>query len=109
MSYLISHLFDNPDTATVYIQLIFSLGLFTGPIVIASICSPIFGFSQSVTPWYLVNPVITFIVQLYTICNTGKNAIETMGDVKVLGMDTPPSTSMFAGLIIAQTLIKISP
>ena len=62
LSYLISHLFDNPDTATVYIQLIFSLGLFVGPITIASICTPIFGFSKSVTPWYLIDPVIPFIV-----------------------------------------------
>ena len=36
-SYLFTHLFSNPDTAVKYLSLVYSLGLFIGPLIIVSI------------------------------------------------------------------------
>lgn len=46
-SYLFTHLFSNPDTAVKYLSLIYSLGLFIGPLILISIITGIIGEEQS--------------------------------------------------------------
>ena len=109
LSYMLSNFFDNPETGTTYLALIFTLGLFIGPIAISQICAAIFGYDNSLgaslSPWYIIDPVLTFIVQLYTICNTGKTDDESLGQIKVFGMDDAPSTGLYCGVIIFQILL----
>ena len=108
LSYMISNFFDNPETGVTYLALIFTLGLFIGPVAISQICASIFGYTSSLgaslSPWYVIDPVLTFIVQLYTICNTGKSDDDSLGSIKVFGMDDAPPTGLYVGVIIAQTL-----
>ena len=65
-SYMLSNFFDNPETGVTYLALIFTLGLFIGPIAISQICAAIFGYDSSLgasmSPWYVIDPVLTFIV-----------------------------------------------
>ena len=42
-SYLFTHLFSNPDTAVKYLSLIYSLGLFFGPLIVTSIIAGLIG------------------------------------------------------------------
>ena len=109
LSYMLSNFFDNPETGTTYLALIFTLGLFIGPIAISQICAAIFGYESSLgasmSPWYTIDPVLTFIVQLYTICNTGKTDKESLGEIKVFGMDDAPSTGLYCGIILCQILV----
>ena len=37
LSYLLTHLFSNPDTAVKYLSLVYSLGFFIGPLIVVSI------------------------------------------------------------------------
>ena len=67
-SYLFSHLFDDPETGIKYISLLYSLGLFVGPIVVTSIFAALFGtvgemdtsFQNGFSFWYFFSPLITF-------------------------------------------------
>lgn len=58
--YTTAHMFDDPETGTKYIALIFFLGLLLIPISLSMIFAAIFGFSSSLSSalsiWYFINP-----------------------------------------------------
>lgn len=68
-TYIFTHIFDDPDTGTKYMALIYVLGLFIGPIALSMILAAIIGFDSSlsncISPWYFIDPVITFAMTLF--------------------------------------------
>ena len=74
-SYLFSHIFSNPDTGVKYIALIYSLGLFIGPIVITSVIAAFAekesSFTDGFTFWYFFSPLMTFSIITQNICYSG--------------------------------------
>lgn len=65
-SYIFSHIFANPETGYKYISLLFSLGLFAGPLIVTSIIVQFTGgrnsssFVDGFSFWYFGSPLITF-------------------------------------------------
>ena len=79
-SYLFSHLFSNPDTAVKYISLIYSLGLFFGPLIVTSIIAGIIGEDQSFQDgfsfWFFFSPLCTFWLVTQNVCYRGTEDLE---------------------------------
>ena len=65
-TYVFTHIFDDPDTGTKYMAMIYTLGLLFCPIAISMIFAAIFGFDSSVanciSPWYFIDPIMTFAI-----------------------------------------------
>ena len=63
-SYLFTHLFSNPETAVKYLSLVYSLGLFIGPLIVTSIIAGIIGEKRSFVDgfsfWFFFSPLCTF-------------------------------------------------
>ena len=106
-TYCFTHIFDDPDTGTKYMALIYSLGLLFGPIAISMIFAAIFGFDSSVSnaisPWYFIDPILTFAIQLYGICCRGKPDLDDFS-IKIFG-SLEPSLGLYCAVILTQTLI----
>lgn len=106
-TYLLTHLFDDPETGNKYIALIFVLGFFIGPIAISMIFAAIFGFDSSVGDtvaiWFWFDPTLCFILQLYTLCCVGKPDLK---DLRIkLFSSIEVTTGLYVGVILAQIVV----
>ena len=106
-TYVFSHVFDDPETSGKYMALIFVLGMLFGPIAISMIFAAIFGFDDSVSSaisiWYFIDPIVTFVLQLFTICCTGKPDLDSY---KINIFKTiEPTTGLYCGVMIAQIIV----
>lgn len=81
MSYLFSHIFQNPDTGIKYISMIYSLGFFIGPLVVWSIIAGIMGdeelISTGFSVLFYISPLFTFWVSTYNISVRGEEDLES--------------------------------
>jgi len=107
LSYVFSHIFDDPETSGKYMALIFTLGMLFGPIAISMIFAAIIGFDNSVSNalsvWYFIDPIVTFVIQLYTICCTGK---PDLADFKINIFETiEPTTGLYCAVMICQIIV----
>lgn len=113
-SYLFSHVFSDPDTGVKYISLLFSLGLFIGPIVVTSIIAALLGERQSFidgfTFWFSFSPLVTFSLITQNICYKGVEG-KNIRPFKVSGgqvADTPLSVMVFsAQILVVFTLVVL--
>lgn len=107
LCYLFSHIFDDPETGGKYIALIFTLGLFFGPIAVSLIFAAIFGFDSSIgnalAPWYFIDPTLTFVIQLYGLCCHGKPNLDDLS-IKLFGT-IETTTGLYIGVILYQIVI----
>ena len=102
-TYCFTHIFDDPDTGTKYMALIYTLGLLVCPLALSSIFGAIFGFdssfSNAISPWYFIDPIMTFAIELYSICCRGKPDLDDFS-IKIFG-SIETSTGLYSGVIIA--------
>ena len=87
--------------------LIYMLGMLVCPLALSSIFAAIFGFdssfSKTVSPWYFIDPIMTFAIELYSICCRGKPDLDDLS-IKIFGT-IETSTGLYCGVIIAQSLV----
>ena len=102
-TYVFTHIFDDPDTGTKYMAMIYTLGMLFCPIAISMIFAAIFGFDSSVanciSPWYFIDPIMTFAIQLYSICCTGKPDLDDLS-IKLFG-SIEPNLGIYCGVMLA--------
>ena len=107
LTYVFTHIFDDPETGTKYIAMIYLLGLLFGPIAVSLGFAAIFGFDSSVSNavsiWYFIDPVLTFVIQLYTICCTGKPELDDLS-IKIFD-SIEPTLGLYCGISLAQALV----
>ena len=86
---------------------IFVWGFLLGPIAISMILAAIFGFESSVenciSPWYFLDPIVTFAIQLFSICSHEKPDLDMFG-FKIFG-SIEPTFGLYCGVITAQILV----
>ena len=101
-TYIFTHIFDDPETGSKYIALIYLLGLLFGPIAVSMGFAAIFGFDSSVSNaisvWYFIDPVMTFVIQLFTICCAGKPELEDFS-IKIF-VTIEPTLGLYCGIMI---------
>ena len=87
--------------------MIYLLGLLFGPIAVSLGFAAIFGFDSSVSNavsiWYFIDPVLTFVIQLYTICCTGKPELDDLS-IKIFD-SIEPTLGLYCGISLAQALV----
>ena len=105
LAYVLSHIFDNPDTASKYMTLIFLLGFVMLPVAISMIFASFFGWEETIVDalsiWYFIDPIILFTAQLFLICCKGKPYLDDF-EFEVFGIK--PTTGLYCALMILQTL-----
>ena len=75
LSYLFAHIFDNPETGSKYMSLIYIFGLFIAPFGLSFVLGVIIGEEESIsavlTFWYFFSPLVTFLLCLMNLSFRG--------------------------------------
>jgi hypothetical protein len=107
VTYLLCHLFDDPETGGKYLAMIFLLGMLFGPIALSTIAAAIFGFdssfSDTISIWYFIDPTLCFGLQLYTLCCIDKPDLVDLR-LNLFG-DIEPTTGLYCGVMFYQIVI----
>jgi len=82
-SYLFSHIFSNPETGIKYISMIYSIGLFIGPLVVWAIVVGLISLDDDgellqlgYSICYCVSPLFCFAITTYDVAVRGHDLID---------------------------------
>lgn len=90
------------------IAVIMSVGLLIFPFLLASIIGAIISgdflevFTNSISPWYFIDPLLTFAAQCYLVCIKDKEYMSDSGFKLFGGLE--PSNGLYCGVMVAQTI-----
>lgn len=77
LSYLFAHMFDNPETGSKYMSLLYIIGLFVAPFGLSFVLGLIIGEDESIaevlTFWYFFSPLCTFLLCLMNVSFRGRD------------------------------------
>lgn len=97
LSYCFHHLFDDPETAIRYVGLIYLGGCLLLPTGVSLGIAAIFNFEsswvQSLSVWFVIDPLLTFALTTYNFCI---KTYDHTWQIKMFGFDDIP-----AGVAIA--------
>lgn len=106
-SYLFSHAFTDPDTAIKNLSLIYTFGMFVGPLVITLIVAAFIDFenvwSAAISFWFFFSPFFTFLTYTLNIC-VRESVIEDV-TFTVGANDTVVDLKIAAGVYLYQIII----